>query len=56
MTWIVSVVALLAVLFLVGRGLPLSRWPAIIAATLAVILLVVLVERSGYWPASWRVR
>ena len=56
MTWIVSLVAALAVLFLVSRGLPLSRWPAIIAVTLAVIVLIVLAEQNGMWPASWRVR
>lgn len=56
MTWAVSVVALLAVLFLVSRRLPLSRWPLIIAVTLAVIVLVVAAESGGYWPASWRVR
>lgn len=56
MTWIVSLVALLAVLFLVGRGMPFSRWPVIIAATLAVILLVVAAEQNGFWPQSWQVR
>jgi hypothetical protein len=56
MTWIVPLVALLAVLFLVGRGLPLSRWPVIIVATLAVIVLVVAAEQNGWWPRSWQVR
>jgi hypothetical protein len=56
MTWIVSLVALLAVLFLVGRGMPLSRWPVILAITLAVILLVVGAEQNGWWPSSWKVR
>ena len=51
-----AVVALLAVLVLVGRGLALGRWPAVIAVTLAVVVAVVLAERSGLWPASWRVR
>lgn len=53
---IVAVVATLAVLVLVGRGLPARRWPVVIAATLAVILLVVLAERFGSWPRDWRVR
>lgn len=56
MTWIASVAALLAVLFLVSRGLPASRWPLVIAATLAIVVLVVAAERTGYWPASWRTR
>lgn len=53
--WI-SVVALVAVLVLVGRGLPRGRWPLLIAATLGFIVLIVFVERSGLWPAGWRVR
>lgn len=56
MTSIVSVVALLLVLVVVSRGLPGRQWPVIIAATLAVVLAVVALEASGWWPASWRVR
>ena len=56
MSWLLPLVAMSAVLFLVGRGMPLSRWPVIIAATLAVILLVVAAEQNGYWPRSWQVR
>ena len=40
----------------VARGLSTRRWPVVIAATLAVILLVVGAERLGYWPGQWRVR
>ena len=47
MEYVVGVVALLAVLFLVGRGTPLHSWPLIIAATLAVVVAVVLLERGG---------
>lgn len=53
---IVAAVALVAMLFLVGRGVPRRHWPVAIAGTLAVILIVVLAERSGYWPREWRVR
>ncbi|MBV9078624.1 MAG: hypothetical protein JO048_14220 [Methylobacteriaceae bacterium] len=56
MDYVLPAVALIAVLFLVGRGLPGRRWPAVIAATLAIVVLVVLVERAGLWPAAWRVR
>lgn len=51
-----GVVSLLLVLFLVGRRMPGRRWPAIIAATLAVVVLVVMLERGGFWPASWHTR
>lgn len=53
---VVAIVALVAVLFLLARGLPSRNWPAIIAATLALVLLVVLAEQGGYWPASWKIR
>lgn len=53
---VVGMVALVAVLFLVGRGLPGRQWPVVIAVTLAVVLAVVLAEQSGLWPANWRVR
>lgn len=53
---IVIVVSMLGALFLVGRAMPGRRWPVVIAATLAVVLLVVLAEQNGYWPSSWRVR
>lgn len=56
MELIVSLVAVLAVLVLVSRGLPRSRWPLVIAGTLGVILIVVLAERGGIWPESWRVK
>ena len=56
MSYVGPIVALLAVLFLVGRGMPARRWSAIIAVTLAVVVLVVLAERNGLWPQGWRVR
>src|SRR5919199_3629480 len=51
METLVAVVALVAVLLLVGRGTPLHSWPLIVAATLAVVVAIVLLERNGYWPA-----
>lgn len=56
MEYVLPVVALLAVLFLVARGLPAARWPLVIAGTLVVIVAVVLIERAGLWPAGWKVR
>lgn len=52
---IVSIVSMLACLFLVSRTMPGRNWPMIIAATLAVILIVVFLEQNGYWPSSWKV-
>lgn len=53
---IVGVVSLLAILFLFSRGMPGSRWPIILLATLAVIVLVVAADRYGMWPEGWSVR
>lgn len=53
---VVIIVSMLACLFLVARGMPGRNWPMVIAATLAVILLVVLAEQNGYWPQSWKQR
>jgi drug/metabolite transporter (DMT)-like permease len=53
---LVALVAMLAVLFLVGRRLPARRWPMILAVTLAVVVLVVLAEQNGLWPRSWTTR
>ena len=56
MEWIVSVVALLAVLFLVGWGMPGRRMLVAVAGALALVVLILLVERAGLWPQGWRVR
>ena len=53
---VVIIVSMLACLFLVSRGMPGRSWPVVIAATLAVVLLVVFAERNGYWPSGWKVR
>lgn len=56
MSMVVGLVSLLLVLFLMGRRLPVGRWPVIIAVTLAAILIIVLIERAGLWPQGWKVR
>lgn len=56
MEWIAPLVALLAVLFLVGRGMPARVILIAAAVSLAVVVLVHVVERSGLWPQGWRVR
>ena len=56
MEWLAALAGLLAVLFLVGRRLLGQNWPVIIAVTLAFIVVILLLERSGLWPQSWRTR
>ena len=44
----------LALIWLIGRGMPWNAKLATLAATLAVVVLIVLLERSGYWPEAFR--
>ena len=50
MEWFVPLVALLAILFLVGRGLPGRMHLVAVAGALAAVVLVLFLERSGVWP------
>jgi len=56
MEWLGPLIALLAVLFLVSRGVPGQNWLVIIAVMLAVTVAVLWLERSGLWPQNWRAR
>jgi hypothetical protein len=53
---VVGIVALVALFFLVGRGLP-SRYRLIaIAAGLFFAVLILAIESAGLWPQGWRTR
>jgi hypothetical protein len=54
MGWIVSLVALLAVLFLLAYRMPGQRILIIVAITLAVVVMIVGIERAGWWPEGLR--
>ncbi|MGY2052580.1 hypothetical protein [Methylobacterium sp. JK268] len=56
MTVAVSVVSLLLILVLISRGVPGRRLLVIALVTVAVVLLVVGIERAGLWPAELRTR
>jgi len=53
---IVGIVALVAVLFLVGRGMPPRYRLIAIAGGLALAVLILAAERAGLWPHGWRTR
>ena len=44
----------LTLIWLIGRGVPWNNKLMTVAITLTVIVLIVLLERGGYWPESWR--
>ena len=56
MSWIVSLVGLLAVLGLLAWRMPGQRLLIIAAIALAVVVIVVGIERAGWWPQELRTR
>jgi hypothetical protein len=40
----------MTLIWLIGRGVPWDSKMMTIAVTLAVIILIVALERGGYWP------
>ena len=56
MEWFVPLIGLLAVLFLVARGVPGQFLLVALAVALALVMAVVLLERAGLWPQGWRTR
>jgi hypothetical protein len=56
MGWIVSVVALLAVLGLLAYRMPGQQLLIIAVITLALVVVIVGIERYGFWPEGLRTR
>ena len=56
MEWLPLLVGLVALLFLLGRGLPTGTWLLIVRVALAFIVVVLGLERAGLWPQGWRTR
>jgi hypothetical protein len=46
----------LTLIWLFGRGVPWNAKLMTIVVTLALIVLIVLLERNGYWPEAFRRR
>ena len=53
MEMLIPLVAGLALIWLIGRGVPWNAKLVTLAVTLGVIVLIVLVERGGYWPEAF---
>ncbi|HEV2513071.1 hypothetical protein [Bosea sp. (in: a-proteobacteria)] len=56
MELLIPLIAGLALIWLIGRGVPWDAKLVTIVATLAVIVVVVLLERNGLWPEAFRRR
>ena len=55
-SWLPGLVALVALLFLMTRGVPHRHLLVAAAVTLALVLAVLLIERAGLWPQDLRTR
>ena len=51
---VVPLIIGLSLIWLIGRGVPWNAKLMTIVVTLAVVVLVVALERGGYWPDAWR--
>ncbi len=44
----------LSLIWLIGRGVPWNAKLMTVVVTLAIIVVIVALERGGYWPAAFR--
>lgn len=44
----------LSLIWLIGRGVPWNAKLMTIVVALAVVILIVALDRGGYWPEAWR--
>lgn len=56
MELIIPLLVGMTLIWLIGRGVPWNAKLITLAATLGVIVLIVLLERGGYWPDVLRRR
>ena len=56
MEMIVPLLIGMTLIWLIGRGVPWNAKLLTLAVTLAVIVLIILLERNGYWPEAFRRR
>jgi hypothetical protein len=54
MELLIPLIAGLALIWLIGRGVPWDAKLMTIVVTLGIIVLVVLLERNGFWPEAFR--
>lgn len=44
----------LSLIWLIGRGVPWNAKLMTVVVTLAIIVVIVALERGGYWPVAFR--
>lgn len=54
MEMLIALVIGLSLIWLIGRGVPWNAKMLTLAITLAVIVLIVLLDKSGNWPDALR--
>lgn len=54
MEMIIPLMIGLTLIWLIGRGVPWNAKLMTVVVTLAVIVLIVALERGGYWPQAWQ--
>lgn len=56
MEMLIPLIAGLALIWLIGHGVPWNAKLTTIVVTLAVIVAILLIERAGLWPEAFRRR
>lgn len=51
---VVPLIIGLSLIWLIGRGVPWNARLMTLVVTLAIIVLIVALERSDYWPEAFR--
>ena len=53
---IVPLIIGLSLIWLIGRGVPWNAKMMTVVVTLVIIVLIVALERGGYWPEAFQRR
>ena len=53
---VVPLIIGLSLIWLIGRGVPWNAKLMTLVVSLAIIVLIVALERGGYWPEAFRRR
>lgn len=54
MEMLIPLLAGMALIWLIGRGVPWNAKLVTVVVTLAIIVAILLLERNGLWPEAFR--